>query len=405
MPYKSAQLLAACTKSIERINLDGIGHSDSDNVRLLSTKELSAEERADRKLDVLGGFEFIDSEFRILVIEGLGGKGHGVHRWYQENFRKVENTRRCKLLYNPDIRFKHRLYLDFNVTIKKIKLRSTLTEIMSSPDIFLRSKTPQEIYDTLQKMGEMRKFDRLKYLRDYDLFPTSERLLSLERKYGDSLSYIDIHGVAEITKKQRQRMIEEEERRKKEEEEERRRQEELAEQEKNKSAYSSRMKGATDTRNTAYEMSLRSKVEKDFISTNREAITEMTQGRPLRERIKVPEGVEVYMYSGQKLNVNEFQKEKLRKKLADDKSNFYSYSKDHLSLAFPLVNEHEIDSKAKAANQAKWLTNDGFENVLKRTLPYNHHPKKPDTAKLDDLADPRLDQLDRTAKIQAKKVP
>lgn len=56
------------------------------------------------------------------------------------------------------------------------------------------------------------------------------------------------------------------------------------------------------------------------------------------------------MYSGQKLNVNEFQKEKMSKWLAEDTANFYSYSKDFLSLAFPLINEHEIDVKAKQAN-------------------------------------------------------
>lgn len=34
---------------------------------------------------------------------------------------------------------------------------------------------------------------------------------------------------------------------------------------------------------------------------------------------------------------------------------------------------------------SKWLTKDGFENVLKRTIPYNEHPKKPPQDKLDDL--------------------
>lgn len=53
------------------------------------------------------------------------------------------------MLYNPDVRFKNRLYLDFNVMIKKIKLRDTITKIMSSPDVYLRSKVPEDIYDTL----------------------------------------------------------------------------------------------------------------------------------------------------------------------------------------------------------------------------------------------------------------
>ena len=57
--------------SIEQINLAGIG--EKDNVRVLNTKVLSEQEWGNWKLDILGGFEFIDSEFWILVLEGLGG--------------------------------------------------------------------------------------------------------------------------------------------------------------------------------------------------------------------------------------------------------------------------------------------------------------------------------------------
>ena len=42
----------------------------------------------------------------------------------------------------------------------------------------------------------------------------------------------------------------------------------------------------------------------------------------------------------------------MRKKLSQDKTKFFTYSPDHLGLAFPLVNEHEIDARAKAENQA-----------------------------------------------------
>lgn len=41
----------------------------------------------------------------------------------------------------------------------------------------------------------MRKLDRMTLVRDFDLFPMPERLLNLERKYGDALSYEDLNGV------------------------------------------------------------------------------------------------------------------------------------------------------------------------------------------------------------------
>lgn len=107
------------------------------------------------------------------------------------------------MLYNPDVRYKNRIYLDFNVQIKKIKLRDTLTKIMGAPDVYLRAKVPEDIYDTMQKFAEMRKLDRMTLVRDFDLFPLPERLLNLERKYGDSLSHQDLYGKRQKSRKKR----------------------------------------------------------------------------------------------------------------------------------------------------------------------------------------------------------
>jgi hypothetical protein len=107
------------------------------------------------------------------------------------------------MLYNPEVRYKNRIYLDFNVMIKKIKLRDPLTKIMGAPDVYLRAKVPEDIYDTMQKFAEMRKLDRMTLVRDFDLFPLPERLLNLERKYGDSLSHEDLYGMPPKSKKKR----------------------------------------------------------------------------------------------------------------------------------------------------------------------------------------------------------
>ena len=175
-----------------------------DNVRYLNTKEFSPEERQNRRLDFLGGFELMDQECRIFVFEGAGGAGRSRDLFYHANERQRPNDRKYTLLYNPDVRFKHRLYLDFNVQIKKIKLRDSLTQIMGAPDVYLRAKVPEDIYDTLQKFAEIRKLDRLALVRDFNLFPAPDRLLSLERKYGDALSHEDLCGVPQQPRRRRQ---------------------------------------------------------------------------------------------------------------------------------------------------------------------------------------------------------
>jgi len=53
---------------------------------------------------------------------------------------------------------------------------------------------PIDMYDTLQKFAEIRKLDRASLVRDFNLYPSVENLLALERKYGDSLSLFDLTG-------------------------------------------------------------------------------------------------------------------------------------------------------------------------------------------------------------------
>ena len=200
VPYKSPDTVKHIEASFERINLQGL---NLENARYLNTKELSEEERADRNLEFLGGFEIMDSEFRMFIIEGIGGSGRSMDQFYKANERQRPNDKKYKMLYNPEVRYKNRMYLDFNCSLKKIRLRDTLTKIMGSSDVYLRSKVPEDMYDTLQKFAEIRKLDRASLVRDFNLFPITENLLTLERKYGDSLNFEDLHGYKQRKKRAR----------------------------------------------------------------------------------------------------------------------------------------------------------------------------------------------------------
>ena len=147
IPYKSPEFVKKIEDSFERVNLKGL---DLPNARYLGTKEFNEEERNNRKLDFIGGFAMIDSETRMYILEGLGGEGRGIHEFYMDNLREKPNDRKYTLLYNPDVRFKNRIYLDFNATIKKVKLRDPLRQTMGSPDIYLRSKVPEDMFYILQ---------------------------------------------------------------------------------------------------------------------------------------------------------------------------------------------------------------------------------------------------------------
>ena len=91
----------------------------------------------------------MDKEFRMFVFEGLGGEGHCIPEFYKHHMRDKPNDKKFKMLYNPQVRFKNRLYTDFNVAIKKIRLRDTLSMISEKPAIYLRSKVPADMFHIL----------------------------------------------------------------------------------------------------------------------------------------------------------------------------------------------------------------------------------------------------------------
>ena len=77
-----------------------------------------------------------------------------------------------------------------------------------------------------------------------------------------------------------------------------------------------RLKGETIHTNEAFAHTLKQRQAdgpKDFNKTHKEALAQTAgTGHGTKPRLAVPQDVEVYMYSGQKLNVYDFQKEEMR---------------------------------------------------------------------------------------------
>ena len=69
----------------------------------------------------------------------------------------------------------------------------------------MRSKVSEDIYDTLQKFAEIRKLDRALLVRDFNLYPSVERLTTLERKYGDAINKEDLFGFREKKKRKKRK--------------------------------------------------------------------------------------------------------------------------------------------------------------------------------------------------------
>jgi hypothetical protein len=79
IPYKASEMVHRIESTFQTVNLKNL---ELPNAAYLTTKELTEEERKNRKLDFLGGFCLMDSETRMYIIEGLGGEDHGVNSFY-----------------------------------------------------------------------------------------------------------------------------------------------------------------------------------------------------------------------------------------------------------------------------------------------------------------------------------
>ena len=98
---------------------------------------------------------------------------------------------------------------------------------------------------------------------------------------------------------------------------------------------------------------------------------------------------EVFMCSGQKLNFIEWQKSRLRDRLARSKGATFTYSKHFHSLSFCLVDEEKVVQKEKQNSQQKFTTPSGFIYPAPRTAKEcREHPRKLSAARIEELQQP-----------------
>jgi hypothetical protein len=276
----------------------------------LRSYQLTDSERAradSGDLDVVTGVQIIDSEVRMIIIEGLADKGMAVLHEKLGRLRRPPNADGYKLFANPHVRFTDRLYSAFDVDLKRIKLRYVLPSLLSTPNIYMRAKVSETCFLALTRLADLRACERLADAKSLDLFPSARMLLDIESKYGESITLEDIYGsyraVGTPLPALEQAPV-------------------LAVQEleiatsvkhhnqsrtNGRSSNNSPLKAPTDSRNTAFEEARKHRERKDFLREQRvqaeEALTAFTTKKQLEQQ-QSPTTGPVYMYSGQKLRVS-----------------------------------------------------------------------------------------------------
>jgi len=136
--------------------------------------------------------QFIDKSLRVFLLEGLGARG--MARLEQRIVKVAANTDTFKIMKDPRILFDQRLYAEFDVDIKKVKLRTLLKNLLASSDTYMPRSVPKDIYDTLMRLKKLREKNTVHEVLASDLWPSAKSVVDLERNYGDALNGDDLHG-------------------------------------------------------------------------------------------------------------------------------------------------------------------------------------------------------------------
>ena len=158
--YANSTLLQKLRKLVDDINAKALPTAAL-RTHQFSEQEVDAAEKG--TLDVVTGFQCVDDEFRVVVLEGLGAES--MKLLAERIGRERANNDQYKVLSNVQQSFSKRLYTRFNLDLKVIRLREPLRLIVRFPEIYDHSKVNDDCYSSLQFLCEMRNATRLEFLK------------------------------------------------------------------------------------------------------------------------------------------------------------------------------------------------------------------------------------------------
>ena len=369
--YRKTTVVKQLLQTVQQHNAEAM-QLDIGQARAIATVKLDDEQKK-LDLDILTGFIVMDRRTRIIVVECLRD-GKALQRLLE--VLPEENTSRLKVMFNPELGFSKRLYVDFNLVLKQVKLRQTLHSLTQRPDLCLPSKCDVAVSHGLNQLMDMRRAERIHVLKLMNSFPSAVCIEDIETQYGAFVNEKELHGGCMDDKedarsahsKMRPRSersgrsgrsgpseksgggslqeIEPEEQEYSDHDDEG----SMTEEVKVRNAKIV-MKPSLDTANPMYErfLEIRKNEIRDVPVENKKAVKELSAAmkavaspRKVGPRKEVDRTFlaesEVHIYSGQAKNSAELQKRVLREKM-QDQGKLWTYSAERNSGCFPLLDK------------------------------------------------------------------
>ena len=161
-PYKNKELLQQIQNTMFEINGAALPEVSLRSYQLTEDERVAANEG---RLDIITGFTVIDDKHRIIVIEGIGGSDGGMGRMAEAVRRSQANGPDTRIYRDSAIRFHDRVYTEFDVDLKRIRLRNVLSEIVEKSDIYNIAKVSKECFRALHDLQRLTESTRLRQIK------------------------------------------------------------------------------------------------------------------------------------------------------------------------------------------------------------------------------------------------
>lgn len=199
MDYTDNEMLHTVQDGVRSTNAEvlDLQGTDAHILQTLTTYKLTEDQMRDSSLDLLTGFQLIDSERRLIVVEGLKAGSMTILHDIAGEFIGTSSERR--ILINFDLDYESRLYSSFGVDLKPIKLRSTLSAILADAGTVGTGKVRYECKEGLKCLAKLTEISWFRQADRMHLMPTHTMLNYVDKKFGGELTKDDIFGVTEDT--------------------------------------------------------------------------------------------------------------------------------------------------------------------------------------------------------------
>ncbi|XP_026162172.1 uncharacterized protein cfap92 [Mastacembelus armatus] len=394
--YNNLAVMTKLRSEIRRINASAfnLGSCSLENIdSVLSNYIMTFKLDESKDLDFVTGFHVLDKRTQIFVLEGL--KHKAVRRLCEACLNSSENPvcvmfgrlsgredEQVIVLHNSNLGFFKRIYGSLDMGLNPIHLQKSLETIMRQPQVYIRGTVPQPCFQALSRLSQLCQVRQLKEVVQYNLFPSTDMILSMSKEYGTYAEQWDQKAAANT--------------------------------EVDMASLAARMKRHTplDTQNSQYLTWKCKSHQKDFIQVCRPTVLysefnqisleglscvfKIFQGniKKVQEESKLLQKPEVavlrmdedatrlpHNYSIQTLNSNEQTKELLQREMAKVPGRRFTYSQQYQSAT---VEPGDLKSKkdsSSAGVSTVWFTSTSSDE-------YKVNPRHPDEARVEELRRP-----------------